>query len=124
MELIMANPYFQFKQFTIYHDRTAMKVTTDACLFGAWAAQEISQMPNIATMLDVGTGTGLLSMMVAQQKALETDAIEIDPDAAAQASENIKASPWATRIHVIQQDVNDLQPGRAYDVVISNPPFY
>jgi tRNA1Val (adenine37-N6)-methyltransferase len=123
----MANPYFRFKQFTVYHDRCAMKVTTDACLFGAWTAETISK-EQLATgnkqFLDVGTGTGLLSLMVAQKNDGRIDAVEIDPGAAMQATENIKSSPWQGSIQVIQQDVLQWQPETKYDVIFSNPPFY
>ncbi|MBB1286555.1 methyltransferase [Flavisolibacter sp. BT320] len=123
----MANPYFRFKQFTVYHDRCAMKVTTDACLFGAWTAETINN-EQLATgdkrFLDVGTGTGLLSLMVAQKNNGKIDAVEIDAGAAVQAAENIKSSPWQDAIQVIQQDVLQWQQKTKYDVILSNPPFY
>jgi tRNA1Val (adenine37-N6)-methyltransferase len=76
--------------------------------------------------MDIGTGTGLLSLMMAQQCAVLIDAIEIDPSAAEQASANIAASPWKERIRVIQSDIKDFAAGHAaqYDIVICNPPFY
>ncbi|MBL7749783.1 MAG: methyltransferase [Chitinophagaceae bacterium] len=121
----MPNPYFQFKQFTVYHDRCAMKVTTDACMFGAWVAQNLAQQENgDKSFLDIGTGTGLLSLMIAQQTQARIDAIEIDPQAAAQATENIKASPWSDRINVITEDLHHFHPEKKYDQIISNPPFY
>lgn len=130
----MPNPFFQFKQFTVYHDRSAMKVTTDACLFGAWVAEIIgngrmaisNEQPPIHSknLLDIGTGTGLLSMMVAQKGKVQIDAMEIDAAAAGQAKENILASPWGDKITVIQQDVLQWQASTQYDYIISNPPFY
>ena len=96
----MPNPFFKFKQFTVYHDRCAMKVTTDSCFFGAWVADEIkNSSPNsyrekIRNVLDIGTGTGLLSLMVAQHNEVEIDAVEIEPGAAEQAKENVVSISW------------------------------
>jgi tRNA1Val (adenine37-N6)-methyltransferase len=121
----MANSYFQFKQFTIQQDACAMKVTTDACLFGAWCAQELSQQqPPAKTVLDIGTGTGLLALMVLQKHTAIIDAVEIDAHAAAQASENIAASPWHKTITVHRADILTMLILQSYDAVISNPPFY
>lgn len=121
----MANPYFQFKQFTIHHDRCAMKVTTDGCLLGAWVAEEIKkEKQKIKNVLDIGTGTGLLSLMIAQKNKIEIDAVEIDEDASQQAKENIEASPWKHQIHVLNEDIVSFQPDKKYDCIISNPPFY
>lgn len=121
----MANPYFQFKQFTINHDRCAMKVTTDSCLFGAWVAKAIkNEKLKIENVLDIGAGTGLLSLMIAQKNKVEIDAVEIDEEAALQAKENIQDSSWKNRINIINQDVLSFEPGKKYDCIISNPPFY
>jgi tRNA1Val (adenine37-N6)-methyltransferase len=120
----MANPYFRFKQFTIHHDRCAMKVTTDACLFGAWAATMLQEQKNFSNLLDIGTGTGLLAFMIAQKNAMRIDAVELDADAATQATSNAAASPWAERMHVLQEDVLHFDPTKKYDAIVSNPPFY
>src|SRR5882724_8546870 len=123
----MANTYFQFKQFTIHQDRCAMKVTTDACLFGAWATVGIRKLaPEAKTILDIGSGTGLLSLMIAQQCDVLIDAVEIDKAAAAQAKENSTASPWKEKIMVIEGDIRYMAryPINRYDIVICNPPFY
>lgn len=122
----MANPYFQFKQFTIRQDKCAMKVTTDACLFGAWAAAEIqNQQAAAETLLEIGTGTGLLSLMIAQKNpALLIDSIEIEAGAAEQATENIRASPAGKNIRVWQADARRFPFSGKYDCIISNPPFY
>lgn len=120
----MANPYFQFKQFTVYQDRCAMKVTTDGCLFGAWCAEEIMHLKGFSkSLLDIGAGTGLLSLMVAQKNGLVIDAVEIEEEAASQAVENFNVSPWKENLHVIQGDVATLDL-KNYDYIVSNPPFY
>ena len=121
----MANHYFKFKQFTVYQDQCAMKVCTDACLFGAWVVNYLKnkQPPSI---LDIGTGTGLLTMMLAQHTSASIDAIEIDEGASAQAQFNFSQSPWENRIHLINGDVKELNlnEGLSYDFIISNPPFF
>jgi tRNA1Val (adenine37-N6)-methyltransferase len=104
-----------------------MKVTTDACLFGAWVAGETRTVkPEVRRALDIGTGTGLLSLMLAQRSDVLIDAIEIDKVAAQQADENAAASPWKKKINTIHGDINDLSImfPRKYDIIISNPPFY
>lgn len=116
---------FSFKKFTIRQDRCAMKVCTDACLFGAWVTHqlkhELSQMNNA---LDIGAGTGLLSLMIAQQATARIDAIEMIPEAAVQCGENFAASPWSERLNVIETDVKEFTFLKPYDLIISNPPFY
>jgi tRNA1Val (adenine37-N6)-methyltransferase len=123
----MSNSYFQFKQFTVHQDQCAMKVTTDACLFGAWCAEEIrNDKINLEskTALDIGTGTGLLSLMVTQKNNLAIDAIEVDKAAAKQAMQNVNASPWKEQINVHQLDALQFNYQQQYDFIISNPPFY
>ena|SRR5688572_5488742 len=121
----MPNEYFKFKQFTIHQDRCAMKVTTDACLFGGFAANEIQNQIQVKNILDIGTGTGLLALMLAQKNPdISIDALEIDKEAYEQADQNIAASPWAERIRALHVDVKDFKPRSRYDVIISNPPFY
>ena len=121
----MSNTYFQCKQFTIHQDRCAMKVCTDACLFGAWVVGQIRSGPyETQTVLDIGTGTGLLSLMMAQNTLASIDAIELDEQAAEQARENIEASAWHERCQVITGDARIVHLGRKYDFIVSNPPFY
>jgi tRNA1Val (adenine37-N6)-methyltransferase len=117
----MSNSYFRFKQFNIDQDRCAMKVTTDACIQGAWSPL----LPQVKRVLDIGTGTGLLSLMLAQRNPdVIIDAIELDSDAAAQAKENVLASAWHDRVSVVKGDVCDCPFSHKYDLVISNPPFF
>ena len=125
----MSNTFFQFKQFTIHQEKCAMKVTTDACLFGAWVAGEINnEQLIINTCLDIGTGTGLLSLMLAQKTddSVEIDAVEIDEAAAKQARENVDSSPWGKRIVVVPGDAKEMVETfcKNFDVIVSNPPFY
>jgi tRNA1Val (adenine37-N6)-methyltransferase len=116
----MPNTYFQFKQFRVEQGRAAMKVCTDACVLGARAAVD-----GAARILDVGTGTGLLALMAAQRNAeARIDAVEVDDEAYGQALDNVQASPWAGRIHLVRSRIQDYDPGYRYDVVLSNPPFY
>jgi tRNA1Val (adenine37-N6)-methyltransferase len=117
----MANNYFQFKQFTVYQDACAMKVCTDACIQGAYTAKYIQ--PN-QRILDIGTGTGLLSLILAQQSPVTITAIELDESAATQAAANFTASPWANNIHLITADIRELPVTDLYDFIITNPPFY
>src|SRR5215203_3558425 len=121
----MSNPYFRFKKFTVFHDRCAMKVTTDSCFFGAWAADQIQRSKvNIQNILDIGAGSGLLSLMIAQKNAALIDAVEMDGAAAGQAKENIQCSPWKNRINIQQENILSFEPSHLYDVIICNPPFY
>jgi tRNA1Val (adenine37-N6)-methyltransferase len=117
----MGNPFFRFKQFEIRQDRCAMKVSTDACLFGAWLAAR--HLP-AGRVLDIGCGTGLLMAMLAQDSAHRLTGIEIDPDAALQASENMASTPWPERLQVLQGDARTHDFQDQFDFIISNPPFY
>lgn len=111
---------FQFKQFTIRQDRTPMKVGTDGVLLGAWAATE-----KALTILDAGTGTGVIALMSAQRNPLaRIDAIEIEPDACRQAIENIRASRWKERIQVWESALQTFSPPHLYDCIVCNPPFF
>ncbi|TVR40073.1 MAG: methyltransferase domain-containing protein [Cryomorphaceae bacterium] len=117
----MPSSYFQFKQFRIDQDRCAMKVGTDGVLLGAWA----TPMHPPQKILDVGTGTGLVSLMMAQRfNTSKITAIEIDPDAARQAHENVCASKFAQRIEVIEADIMNWLPSAPPDFIVCNPPFF
>jgi tRNA1Val (adenine37-N6)-methyltransferase len=117
----LANSYFQFKQFRVEQSHCAMKVCTDSCLFGAWVPVE-----NANTILDIGTGTGLLALMAAQRSAARIQAVEIDQAAAAQANHNFTQSPWADRLQLFYGSLQTFEKVNTatYDVIISNPPFY
>lgn len=117
----MAAPYFLFKQFAVAQEHCAMKVSSDAVLFGA--SFPVSQ--EWRTGLDIGCGTGLLSLMLAQRcPKIRIDALELDKAAAKQAAENVQHSRFRDRIEIIATDARTWQPHRSYDVVICNPPFY
>ncbi len=110
---------FQFKQFIIHQDKTAMKVCTDACLFGAYITP-----PEKGFMLDIGTGTGLLSLMLAQRTLAHIDAIEIEQNAFEQAEENVKNSIFHAQIDVFHTKLQDFLPTKKYNCIVTNPPFF
>ena len=121
----MSNSYFQFKQFTIDQDKSAMKVCTDACLFGAVVAEKIyKEHNNISNLLDIGSGTGLLSLQVAQKSTTTIDALEIEEAAFEQARQNFDNSPWGERLNMLNRDALDFKSDKKYDCIISNPPFF
>lgn len=117
----MRNPYFKFKQFNIQHDRCAMKVGTDGVLLGAWCDVETSDR-----VLDIGCGSALIAIMVAQRSHAIIDAIEIDEPAAQQACENVAASPWNNRIAVYHTSLQEFLTTKhsSYDAIVCNPPFF
>jgi tRNA1Val (adenine37-N6)-methyltransferase len=119
----MPNHYFKFKQFTIQQEHCAMKVCTDACLFGAYVADQVKTKSS-ATILDIGTGTGLLSLMLAQRVPAIIDAVEIDAAACVQANENFEQSPWKERLTAFNTDILQFGKDKTYDGIISNPPFF
>lgn len=112
----MANDYFRFKQFTVHQGLCAMKVGTDGTLLGAWARGG-------KRILDVGTGTGLIALMMAQRFAeADVTGIDIDEGAVRQAQENVAASPFAQRISIGQRDVVAMEG--CFDAIVCNPPFF
>ncbi len=117
----MPNNYFKFKQFTIQQDKCAMKVGTDGVLLGAWV-----KTPASGHLLDVGTGTGLIALMLAQRtRHSGVDAVELDSLAALQAEANVLASPWADRVRIIHTAFQEFRAeGLRYELIVSNPPFF
>ena len=117
----MGNSYFQFKHFRIDQGDCAMKVTTDACILGAWAPV----LPAVNRVLDIGAGTGLLSLMLAQRNPVITiHSVELDHKAAIQALANFKDAPWSSRLSLFEADIRDFKEEQKYDMVITNPPFF
>jgi tRNA1Val (adenine37-N6)-methyltransferase len=117
----LSSSYFKFKQFTIHQDRCAMKVCTDACILGAWFAEKV---PKYATILDIGSGTGLLMMMLAQKTKAYIHGIELDISCFKQLKENIGQNNWKERLTVYPGDVRSYAFADKYDFIITNPPFY
>jgi tRNA1Val (adenine37-N6)-methyltransferase len=119
----MANQWFQFKQFTIHQQHAAMKVTTDACLFGA-LQPVFENRGRGKRLLDIGAGTGLLSLMLAQMNPLsDITGVEIDLKTAEEAQANVNGSDFA-ETKIIHSDILDFEPDEFFDHIISNPPFY
>lgn len=119
----MPNTWFHFKQFTIQQERASMKVGTDGVLLGAWAS-----VPGPGSrVLDIGTGTGLIALMIAQRtKLVAVDAVEIDPSSARQAEENFRNSPWKERIQCVESSFQDYATRCkwTYELIVCNPPFF
>lgn len=121
----MGAPFFRFKQFTVWHDRCAMKVGTDGVLLGSWCP-----LPSRASarVLDIGTGSGLIALMIAQRVQCSiVDAIDIDEDAIKQARYNFEQSPWMDRLcacHSTLQNWKIEKESIKYDLIVSNPPYF
>ncbi|CAD7492908.1 tRNA1(Val) (adenine(37)-N6)-methyltransferase [Aeromonas dhakensis] len=114
------NSGFTFKQFHVEHDRCAMKVGTDGILLGAWAP-----LGKARRILDIGTGSGLIALMLAQRSHADCriDAVELDKHAAQQARENAAASPWPRRVTIIESAIQGYQAD-PYDLIVANPPYF
>jgi tRNA1Val (adenine37-N6)-methyltransferase len=111
---------FEFKQFSLHHGNPGLKISTEACLFGAWAALHAR-----GSCLDIGTGCGLLaSMMAHANTACSVKALEIHPEVASLAAKNFELSPFKERLQVIQTDVSAYHPDIKFDFICSNPPFF
>ncbi|MGL4333154.1 MAG: tRNA1(Val) (adenine(37)-N6)-methyltransferase [Bacteroidales bacterium] len=117
----MASDFFEFKQFKVYHNQCGMKVGTDAVLIGSWCSTY-----NINSVLDIGTGSGIISLMIAQRCNAKVKAIDIDNHAVMQAESNFSISPWYDRMSVFHADFSDYaaQTKEKYDLIVSNPPYF
>ncbi len=115
----MSNNYFKFKKFTIFQDKCAMKVSTDSVLLGS-----ITSPPNLGKILDIGAGTGILSLMMAFKSLCHIDAIEIDSSAYNQALANVYLNKKDKQITVLNKDFKTFNPPYLYDLIITNPPYF
>ena len=114
---------FTFKQFTVQQDRCAMKIGTDGVLLGAWTPLDHDPF----SILDIGTGTGIIALMLAQRsEASQIDALEIDENAYEQSTDNFENSPWNDRLYCFHAGLDEFveEPEDEYDLIVSNPPFY
>jgi len=114
---------FTFKQFSVHQDRCAMKVGTDSVLLGAWTPVDNHPF----SILDIGAGTGVIALMLAQRSAAQQiDALEIDEEAYEQATDNFENSPWSDRLFCFHAALDEFieEPEDEYDLIVSNPPFY
>ena len=117
----MSQQTFVFKKFSIHQHKCAHKVGTDAVLIGSWA-----EASKATTILDIGTGTGIIALMMAQKSQAQIDAIDIEQGSYEQATENTEHSIWAERFHVYQKSLQDfaVSTDKKYDVIITNPPYF
>lgn len=116
----MANSWFQFQQFRVNQDRCAMKISTDAVMLGALAGAE-----SPVQILDVGTGTGVIALMLAQRfPEAKIQAVEIDSQAASQALENFQLNTFSDRMQLWEGRFQDFEPNQKYDLIVSNPPYF
>lgn len=110
---------FHFKHFSLYHDRSTMKVGTDAVLLGAWVA-----VTTLDWVLDIGTGCGILPLMLAQKGVAKVHAVDLDAPSAREAAENFDASQWRDNLFSFHADIRKFTMQCTYDLIISNPPFF
>ena len=110
---------FHFKHFSLYHHRSTMKVGTDAILLGRWVEVRPTDV-----VLDIGTGCGLLPLMLSQKGVAQVDAVDIDKASIEEATVNFEASQWRDQLKAFCMDIADFQPEKKYDLIVSNPPFF
>lgn len=128
----MGSPNFRFKQFIVWHDRCAMKVGTDGVLLGAWCPLGVDEATRQGEykILDIGTGSGLIALMLAQRATsiddtpIVIDTIDIDAGAAEQAKFNFEQSPWSKLLRIYQSSLQEWQSEKEYDLIVSNPPYF
>ena len=110
---------FHFKHFSLFHHRSTMKVGTDAILLGRW-----TEVKPTDVVLDIGTGCGLLPLMLSQKGVAQVDAVDIDRASIEEATVNFEASRWCDHLNAYCMDIADFHPDKKYDLVVSNPPFF
>ena len=117
----MPNPYFKFKQFNVFHDKCAMKVGADGVTLGAWA-----DVCGAVKILDIGTGTGLIALMLAQRSVAEITAVDVESDCVLQAKENIEKSPFCDKINVLKSSIQNFSKisVEKFDLIVCNPPYF
>ena len=111
--------FFDFKKFRVYQERSAFKIGTDGVLLGAWADASLAE-----NALDIGTGTGLIALMLAQKSSCSITALEPDKDSYNEAVHNVGISPWSKKIRVLNKRLQDYQISTKYDLIVTNPPFF
>lgn len=116
----MGKSHFEFKQFTIFHDKCAMKVGTDGVLLGAWT----EPAPETKDILDIGTGSGLIAIMLAQKCNADIIGIDLDKDAVLQAQSNATTTPWKHKLAFLQANALSFAPQKTFDLIVCNPPFF
>ncbi|MDB5273058.1 MAG: methyltransferase small [Chitinophagaceae bacterium] len=115
----MSNSFFQFKQFIVHQSNAALKVCTESCIFGAAIPTEEAKY-----ILDIGTGTGLLALMLAQRSNAAIEAVELDQPSCEDACKNFNESIWSDRLSLHQEDIKTFAPHAKFDLIVSNPPFF
>ncbi len=116
----MGNSWFQFQQFRVEQDRCAMKISTDAVILGA-----LANSTNPGRILDIGSGTGVIALMLAQRfPDAEITAVELDVEAASQAEKNFRGSKFGHRLELWQGKIQDFKSSDSFDLIVSNPPYF